>query len=149
MLSLGIEAARALLTASRNRGFMSGSGMPDLAATVSSRLSLEKAAERFLSCAPLRCMMFLNLEWPAMGFQIVRVSEGCAPLQRAGASEQPLPPADIAPLPKLPADLAVDPDRREAHRLVQADAGVVGQGDAGEGGMEALAREHRQQLGIE
>jgi hypothetical protein len=45
---------------------MSGSGMPILAATVISRLSLENIAERFLSCAPLRCMMFLNLEWPAM-----------------------------------------------------------------------------------
>ena len=66
MLSLGIEAARALLTARRRRGFMSGSGMPDFAATVSSRESLEKAADRFLSCAPLRCMMFLNLEWPAI-----------------------------------------------------------------------------------
>ena len=29
-------------------------------------LSLENIALRFLSCAPLRCMMFLNLEWPAM-----------------------------------------------------------------------------------
>src|SRR6187549_2301303 len=67
MLSLGIEAARALLHASRSRGFMSGSGMPDFAATVISRESLENAAERFLSCAPLRCMMFLNLEWPAIG----------------------------------------------------------------------------------
>jgi hypothetical protein len=28
---------------------------------------LEKRAERFLSCAPFRYMMFLNLEWPAMG----------------------------------------------------------------------------------
>ena len=36
------------------------------AATVISRLSLENIAERFLSCAPLRCMIFLNLEWPAM-----------------------------------------------------------------------------------
>ena len=40
--------------------------MPIFAATVISRLSLENIALRFLSCAPLRCMMFLNLEWPAM-----------------------------------------------------------------------------------
>src|SRR3546814_12520461 len=46
---------------------MSGSGVPIFAATVISRLSLEKSAERFLSCAPLRYMMFLNLEWPAIG----------------------------------------------------------------------------------
>jgi hypothetical protein len=45
---------------------MSGSGRPIFAATVISRASLENIAERFLSCAPLRCMMFLNLEWPAM-----------------------------------------------------------------------------------
>jgi hypothetical protein len=45
---------------------MSGSGVPDLAATVISRLSLENIAARFLSCAPLRYMMFLNLLWPAI-----------------------------------------------------------------------------------
>ena len=45
---------------------MSGSGRPIFAATVISRLNFENIAERFLSCAPLRCMMFLNLEWPAM-----------------------------------------------------------------------------------
>src|SRR6476646_169723 len=67
MLSLGIDCALAALTAARRRGFMSGSGMPILAATVISRLSLENCAERFLSCAPLRCIMFLNLEWPAIG----------------------------------------------------------------------------------
>src|SRR5688572_20374606 len=134
MLSLGIEAARALLTASLRRGFMSGSGIPDFAATVISRLSLENAAERFLSCAPLRCMMFLNLEWPAMGSACCWL-KGCAALQRPRASEQPLPPADVVPAAELPAHLAVDPDRREAHRLVQADARFVGQGNAGERGV--------------
>src|SRR6187401_2846566 len=79
MLSLGIDAARALLHASRRRGFMSGSGMPDLAATVISRESLEKAAERFLSCAPLRCMMFLNLEWPAISLAVVSCRKVAAP----------------------------------------------------------------------
>ena len=67
ILSLGIDCALAALTAARRRGFMSGSGRPILAATVISRLSLENMPERFLSCAPLRCMMFLNLEWPAIG----------------------------------------------------------------------------------
>jgi len=65
---LGIDWAFAALTARRRRGFMSGSGMPILAATVISRDSLENIDERFLSCAPLRCMMFLNLEWPATAF---------------------------------------------------------------------------------
>src|SRR3954452_15245326 len=74
MLSLGTDAALAALTAARRRGFMSGSGMPILAATVISRLSLENMPERFLSCAPLRCMMFLNLEWPAIALSRNRVA---------------------------------------------------------------------------
>src|SRR5690606_15252563 len=63
--------------------------------------------------------------------------------------EQPLPPTDVAPAAELPADLAVDADRRESHRLVQADAGLVRQGDPREGGVKTLAREQRQQRGIE
>src|SRR4051812_33561803 len=70
ILSFGIDCALAALTAARRRGFMSGSGVPIFAATVISRLSLEKAADRFLSCAPLRYMMFLYLEWPAIGSSI-------------------------------------------------------------------------------
>ena len=55
ILSFGIDCALAALTASRRRGFISGSGMPIFAATVISRLSFENCADRFLSCAPLRC----------------------------------------------------------------------------------------------
>ncbi|MNC99856.1 hypothetical protein D3C83_182830 [compost metagenome] len=66
ILSFGMDCALAALTAARRRAFMSGSGRPDLAATVISRASLENIAERFLSCAPLRYMMFLNLLWPAI-----------------------------------------------------------------------------------
>src|SRR5947209_14095739 len=66
MLSVGIDWARAAMIAARSRAFASGSGSPILVATVISRLSLEKRAERFLSCAPFRYMMFLNLECPAM-----------------------------------------------------------------------------------
>src|SRR4029079_5252610 len=54
------------MTAARSRALASGSGRPIFAPTVSSRLSLEKRAERFLSCAPFRYMMFLNLLWPAI-----------------------------------------------------------------------------------
>src|SRR3954454_25356273 len=61
-----MDCALAALTAARRRAFMSGSGAPILAATVISRLSLENIAERFLSCAPLRYMMFLYLLWPAI-----------------------------------------------------------------------------------
>ena len=67
ILSLGMDSALALFTASRSREFMAGSGIPDLAATVISRLSLENSLERTASARPLRCMMFLYLEWPAMG----------------------------------------------------------------------------------
>src|SRR4051812_20949176 len=54
------------MIAARRRAFASGSGRPIFAATVISRLSLEKRAERFLSCAPFRYMMFLYLLWPAI-----------------------------------------------------------------------------------
>ena len=66
ILSLGTDCARAAMIAARRRALASGSGRPILAATVISRLSFEKRAERFLSCAPFRYMMFLNLLWPAI-----------------------------------------------------------------------------------
>src|SRR5512140_2198808 len=66
MTSLGRDSALALFTARRRRAFMAGSGRPDLAATVTSRESLENSLERALSARPLRCMMFVNLECPAM-----------------------------------------------------------------------------------
>ena len=66
MLSLGMFSARAACMASRSRAFMSGSGRPPLAATVISRASLANSLARAASCRPLRCMMFLNCEWPAM-----------------------------------------------------------------------------------
>jgi hypothetical protein len=52
--------------AARSRGFALGSGKPERAAVVSSRMIFVKILARFLSCAPLRYMMFLNWEWPAM-----------------------------------------------------------------------------------
>src|SRR6516162_1918377 len=59
-------AWRAARTAARSRGFAAGSGRPVRAAVVSSRMILVKTLARFLSCAPLRYMMFLNCEWPAI-----------------------------------------------------------------------------------
>src|SRR5690606_37856471 len=41
-------------------------GAPTLAATVISRASLENIFDLAASWRPLRCMMFLNCEWPAM-----------------------------------------------------------------------------------
>src|SRR5262249_42944507 len=48
------------------RGFIAGSGMPSLAATVISRASLPNSFDLAASWRPLRCMMFLNCECPAM-----------------------------------------------------------------------------------
>src|SRR5215208_6332628 len=59
-------ACRAAKTAARSRGLAVGSGRPERAAVVSSRIILVKILARFLSCAPLRYMMFLNCEWPAI-----------------------------------------------------------------------------------
>src|SRR3982751_7083254 len=81
MLSFGIDWARAAITAARRREFASGSGRPIFAATVISRLSLEKRAERFLSCAPFRYMMFLNLLWPAI-CPLMYPGEGRGPVQQ-------------------------------------------------------------------
>ena len=66
MLSFGMFSWRAAMTAARSRGFMTGSGVPSLAATVISRASLPNSFDFWASCLPLRCMMFLNWEWPAM-----------------------------------------------------------------------------------
>src|SRR5271165_1774127 len=65
-VSFGILAWRAARTAARKRGLAAGSGSPERAAVVSSRMILVKTLARFLSCAPLRYMMFLNCEWPAI-----------------------------------------------------------------------------------
>src|SRR6516165_7287234 len=66
MVSLDMLAVRAAISAARSRGFALGSGSPVRAAVVSSRISFVKALARFASCAPLRYMMFLNWEWPAI-----------------------------------------------------------------------------------
>src|SRR6202162_4682401 len=66
------------MVAARSRGFMEGAGWPILAATVISRASFENSFDFWASCRPLRCMMFLNWECPAMrvSFGIVRDREG-------------------------------------------------------------------------
>ena len=58
----GVEAALAAAMAVRSRGFMSGSGQPDLVAPVNSLINFEKTFPRLASWRPLRCMMFLNFE---------------------------------------------------------------------------------------
>src|SRR5262245_8083889 len=59
-------SARAAWIASLRREFISGSGCPDLAETVISRASLANIFALTASWRPLRCMMFLNWECPAM-----------------------------------------------------------------------------------
>src|SRR4029078_5012465 len=76
MLSFGMFSARAARIAARRRGFIAGSGRPSFAATVISRASLPHRLELMASCRPLRCMMFLNCEWPA----------------KASLQKKPLPP---------------------------------------------------------
>src|SRR5580704_12003701 len=66
MVSLVMFSARAAMMAARNRGFMAGSGVPSFAETVISRASLPNNFDFAASCRPLRCMMFLNCEWPAI-----------------------------------------------------------------------------------
>src|SRR5271154_131834 len=66
MVSLVMFSARAAMMAARNRAFMAGSGVPSLAETVISRASLPNNFDFTASCRPLRCMMFLNCEWPAI-----------------------------------------------------------------------------------
>jgi hypothetical protein len=66
ILSFGMFSWRAAITAARSRGFIAGSGVPNFAATVISRASLLNSLDFWASCRPLRCMMFLNWEWPAM-----------------------------------------------------------------------------------
>ncbi len=70
ILSFGMFSARAARMAARRRAFMFGSGRPILAETVISRASLENSLERTASWRPLRCMMFLNCECPAMAVTI-------------------------------------------------------------------------------
>src|SRR5882757_3865536 len=71
MESFDMFSCRAEMMAARSRAFIEGSGWPILAATVISRASLENNFDFWASCRPLRCMMFLNWECPAM-----RVSSG-------------------------------------------------------------------------
>src|SRR5262245_33196057 len=66
MVSRVMLASRAAITAARRRGLALASGEPRRAAVVISRISLVKILARWASWRPLRCMMFLNCEWPAI-----------------------------------------------------------------------------------
>jgi hypothetical protein len=66
-------------------------------------------------------------------------------LNRRASSQAPLPPADIMPMAKLEAHLAIDTERFEANRLVQGHACRVRERDAGERRVKAATRQFRQQ----
>src|SRR5262245_51242955 len=84
MPSLGMFSARAAIIAARSRAFIAGSGRPSLAAVVISRASLENSLERALSWRPLRCMMFLNWECPAI---VVRHARSNADTKARGGDQ--------------------------------------------------------------
>jgi len=60
-----------------------------------------------------------------------------------------LMPRHVVPRAKLPPNRSEDADRRESDGGVQADAGVIRQGDSSEGGTEALVRQVRQENAIQ
>src|SRR3954470_8411134 len=74
MVSRVILASRAAIVAARRRGLAAGSAAPSRAAVVISRISLVKIFALTASWRPLRCMMFLNWEWPAIALT-TRLSE--------------------------------------------------------------------------
>src|ERR1700754_1274240 len=64
-------ASRAAIIAARRRGLALGSAAPKRAAVVISRISLVKIFALAASWRPLRCMMFLNWEWPAIALTTI------------------------------------------------------------------------------
>src|SRR5712671_339026 len=112
-------AWRAARTAARSRGLALGSGRPERAAVVNSRMILVKTLPRLLSCAPFRYMMFLNCEWP----DIFAYPASCAGRTPAIAiSNLPLNAnyqANMAGLGRIGGRDAIVgwAERREAHRI--------------------------------
>src|SRR5437899_2018825 len=66
ILSFGMFAPRHLRSTMRSRGFIAGSAPPIFTAIEISLLSLEKIFPRLASIAPLKCLTFAHLLWPAM-----------------------------------------------------------------------------------
>lgn len=70
-------------------------------------------------------------------------------LLKAPHLEQSLPPADIAPPTKLPADFPVDPNRRKAQSFVERDTGGVWQRYASEGSVLSQLGEAGQKFAVQ
>src|SRR5207302_638184 len=76
--------------------------------------------------------------------------EGDGHVRRSLARTQgQLPELHVVPRPQLPTDVAVHPDCGEAQRLVEGDAGRVGQGDAPDGLAVALGPQHGEEGRVE
>src|SRR5262245_25861205 len=79
IVSFGMFAALASLTALRRRGFWFGSPPPVRAAMVSSLISFVKSFPRLASSAPFLCLIECHFECPDIGlvpFYDVRLSAG-------------------------------------------------------------------------
>src|ERR1700754_1015021 len=74
MLSLGIEASFAFLTARPSAALPTTSPPPSFAATVIARASFVKSLPRRESTIAFLCLIPAHLEWPAMG-EILDVAE--------------------------------------------------------------------------
>src|SRR4051812_28964485 len=134
MLSFGTLSARAARIAARSRGFIAGSGRPIFAATVISRDSLPNTFERTASCRPLRCMMFLNWEWPA-----TTASEIFGAGYRSATSKN-LFPKRRACFRQVPAQSYRGDARRETRRVVDLDRNRT-EGRLAVGGLELARRD--------
>src|ERR1700683_2461898 len=105
ILSFGMFSARAAMIAARSRGFIAGAGRPILADTVISRASLPNSLDFTASCRPLRCMMFLNCECPAIARFPVLPEHHCeepTDPARSGRPDDRLRDEAIHPVPKGP-----------------------------------------------
>src|SRR5260370_37871298 len=91
ILSFDMFSVRAARMAARSRAFIPGSGDPILPETVISRASLPNSLALTASCRPLRCMMFLNCECPAMASSLLPKSRSrlLEPAAEAHAGDAP------------------------------------------------------------
>src|SRR5204863_5644004 len=116
-------AERAARTAARNRGLALGSGKPERAAVVSSRMILVKTLARFLSCAPFRYMMFLNCEWPAISAALLQARANKAIWQDCGESGANAASSGSSPQPIASPFMEAAPARRAGRRPAPARCG--------------------------
>src|SRR6266446_4721252 len=78
-----------------------------------------------------------------------QVGESNRLARRRAAAKREAPPPNIVPGAELKADFRIGRYLLETHRLMQADALFIGQGDAGKGGVEALACERLKKTSVE